>query len=177
MNNNWSNEWATPTAIAPVSEPPKQFNPWDHMTQDELLVRHQQLKDALDKAKADEMELRKYIVNRAFPNKVEGTNTLELGNGYELKAGIKFNYKLLDNKVVDDCLDRISKIGNQGSFVAERLVSWTPNFLLTEYRELQEHAKEGHLEAQTILKITNEMLDITDAAPTLTIKEPKGKKK
>jgi hypothetical protein len=147
------------------------------MDRDALLMEHQKLKDDIDKLKEKEMELRKYIVDRCFPNKQEGTNTLALGNGYELKAGVKFNYKLAENKIVETCLDKISAIGNQGAFVADRLVSWSPSFLLTEYRNLQEQAKEGDKSAIEILKICSEMLTIDEAAPTLAIKEPKGKKK
>ena len=155
-----------------------QQSPYDIMDRDTLLMKHQKLKDEIDKLKEYEMELRKYIVERYFPNKQEGTNTLALGKGYELKAGVKFNYKLAENKVVEACLDRISAVGNQGSFVAERLVSWSPSFLLTEYRNLQEQAKEGDNSAIEILKICTEMLEIREAAPTLEIKEPpKGKKK
>jgi hypothetical protein len=116
------------------------------------------------------------VVSRAFPNANEGTNTVELGNGYELKAGIKYNYKLDENPKVEAGLDAIEKIGNQGKFIADRLVSWTPNFQLTEYRKLQEEAKEGSKDAQEILKIASSFLTITDAAPTLEIKAPKAKK-
>jgi hypothetical protein len=140
-------------------------------------MEHQKLKDDIDKLKEREMELRKYIVDRCFPNKQEGTNTLALGAGYELKSQIKYNYKLAENKIVETCLDKISAIGNQGSFVADRLVSWSPSFLLTEYRNLQEQAKEGDKSAIEILKICSEMLTIDEAAPTLNIKEPKKAKR
>jgi hypothetical protein len=151
-------------------------NHWDKLSQDELLTMHLKLKQQVEKAKADEMELRKYIVNRAFPEKHEGTNTLELGNGYELKAGIKFNYQLADNDIVERTLDAIAKVGNTGPFIADRLVSWKPSFLLTEYRNLTDAAPHS-AEAQEILALVGNMLTITDAAPTLEIKEPKAKKK
>lgn len=177
----WSNSWAQdahgPTAMANAFPP---SNPWDAKPQDEVLLEWQRLQQTLAKAKADEMEFRKYVVSRAFPNKQEGTNTLELGNGYELKAQIKFNYKLADNDTVEKCLDKIAKTGNQGPFIADRLVSWTPNFLLTEYRQLQESATNNDPmisgPAKAILKEVEVMLTIDDAAPTLNIKEPKAKK-
>jgi hypothetical protein len=134
-------------------------------------------KQALADAKEKEMELRKYIVARAFPNPNEGMNTEELGNGYQLKAGVKFNYKLVgDNKQIQNALSRIGTVGNQGAFIAERLVSWTPNFLLTEYRVLQEEAENDSPYAKEILKIIGEVLEVTDAAPSLEIKAPKAKK-
>ncbi len=144
-------------------------DPRDSMTRDEVLFAWQRSQHDLKIAKENEMEWRKYVVKRAFPEAKEGTNTTELGNGYALKAVVKYNYKLLPNEVVEHCLERISKIGNQGSFIADRLVSWTPNFLLQEYRALQEGGN------QEILKIVNEMLIITEAAPTLEIKEPRKK--
>ena len=148
----------------------------DDLTEDQLLMQWADLKLKVEAAKAAEMEMRKYIVSRAFPEKIEGTNNKDLGNGYTLKAGIKFNYKIaVDNNKLEECLDRIAKIGNRGNIVAERMISWTPNFLLQEYRLLQDEVNESP-EAKEIMKIVNEFLVITDAAPTLEIKEPKIKK-
>jgi len=154
------------------------LNPWDNMNEDALLLLWQEKKDAIEKAKADEMDLRKYIVKREFPKAQEGMNTKPLGDqGYQLKAGIKYNYNLADNDTVEDCLNKIAKIGNEGTFIAERLVSWKPNFLLTEYRALQEAKEKGEKFASEVLDIVNQMLTITEGAPTLEIKEPrKGKK-
>lgn len=151
-------------------------NELDKLSRDEILMIWQCAKDNLALAKEHEMEMRKYVVSRAFPVPEEGTNTLELGNGYQLKANVKFNYNLLDNKTVEDTLDRIARIGNQGVFIAERLVSWQPSFLLTEFRKLEKEADDGSNEAKLILKECHKMLEIKDAAPTLAIKEPKAKK-
>src|ERR1019366_8399257 len=104
------------------------------MNEDQLLLLWDQRKKAVEGAKEEEMELRKYIVKRAFPQKQEGMNTKELGQGYQLKAGIKFNYNLADNDTVEAGLEKIASLGNSGAFIADRLVSWKPNFLLTEYR-------------------------------------------
>ena len=175
---NWNNSWGKPAdntvTITPVST--GQANPWDSLNQDQLLMLHKEKQDLLAAMKQEEMELRKYIVNRAFLKKEEGTNTLELGNGYELKAVVKYNYKLSDNKTVEDGLDKIAAIGNQGKFIADRLVGWTPNFYVSEYREIQKSADEGSAEAKEMLKIIDSFLTIDEAAPTLNIKEPKKKK-
>jgi hypothetical protein len=130
-------------------------------------------------AKEVEMNYRKICANFLAPAKTEGTTTVELGNDYKAKVVNKFNYKLAsDNEVVWAVLDKIGKIGNQGKFIADRLVSWHPTFLKEEYTTLQEEAEKGSEEAKTILKIIEtEMLTITDAAPTLTIVEPKAKRK
>lgn len=125
------------------------------------------LKKLVSETKDIELEFRKYIVSRAFPQREEGTNTVELGNGYELKVQVKYNYKLdPDNAKIDAALDRMAKLGNEGSFVADRLVNWSASLSLTEYRTLEPQYK----------KIIDEVLTITEAAPTLVIKEPKAKK-
>lgn len=162
---------------APIINQWPSANPLDAMNEDQLLLLWQDKKAAIEKAKAEEMDLRKYIVAREFPKKQEGMNTKELGQGYQLKAGIKYNYKLAENDKVEECLGKIAALGNEGSFIADRLVSWTPNFLLTEYRQLQEEKEKGSGFAIKALDIVNEMLTITEAAPTLEIREPKGKKK
>jgi hypothetical protein len=161
----------------PVVANPDPMARFDAMDKDQVLQAWADAQKALKEAKDFEMLLRKYIVKRAFPEPAEGTNTQELGNGYELKAVVKFNYKLdPDNKKIEAALDRIAAIGNQGQFVADRLVSWTPNFLKTEYTNLQEEAKGGSVHAAEILRIIGEVLTIDDAAPTLDIKAPKAKK-
>lgn len=148
------------------------------LDQDGLLMLHQQSKQQLDFWKAEEMELRKLTVQVLIPEKTEGTNTVDLGNGWQAKAKIKYNYKLdPDNDKVWAGLERIEKIGNEGKFIADRLVSWTPNFLLTEYRQLQEDSEKGSLFAQTVLKEIESFLTISEAAPELEIKEPKKGKK
>lgn len=144
---------------------------------DGLLMLWQKAKDDIEKAKNFEMEIRKIAVKATFDKPKEGTNTVELGEGYKAKSVIKYNYNLADNDTVEACLDRISKIGNQGSFIADRLVRWKPNFLLTEYRQLQEEADKGDHTSKQILKEVSTMLTISEAAPTLEIIEPKVKKK
>lgn len=169
--SNWNDPPATPWP----SEPAKPFNPWDNMTRDELLMKHQKLKADLEKAKEAEMEFRKYLVKRVFPDAIEGTNTLELGNGYSAKAVVKYNYNLdPDLDKVDAALNRIAKMGNEGAFIAERLVKWSASFLLTEYRKLQE--PDATEIQKAIKKEIDGVLTITDAAPTFEIKEPKAKK-
>lgn len=162
--NSWTSPWPTITK-----------NEWDDLGRDELLIKHQELKTELEQLKQKELDLRKYIVKRAFPNATEGTNTLELGSGYELKIGVKFNYKLdPDLDKVENTLKRIAAMGNEGSFVADRLVGWTANFHLTEYRKLQ--ADDATDIQKAMKKEIDAVLVITDAAPTLDIKAPKAKK-
>lgn len=147
------------------------------LDQDGMLSLWQKAKEQLAFFKEKEMDFRKICAAFLVPDKKEGTNTVELGNNYQAKVGIKYNYKLdNDNDKVWNGLDKIKELGNEGAFVADRLVSWTPNFLLTEYRQLQEDADKGSKFAQDALKIVNEFMTITEASPTLEIKEAKKKK-
>lgn len=165
--SNWTNDWAASI----------EANPLDAMTRDQVLMTWEHAKKTLDDAKEREMTLRKYVVAKAFTTPTEGTNTLDIGNDFKLKAVINYNYNLADNDTVEKTLEKIAKVGNDGPFIADRLVKWEATFLLTEYRKLQEGAENNSPEAIKILKLCNEMLTITDKAPTLEIKEPKAKKK
>lgn len=189
MNNAWpnptatawpvadNNNWPTgPVASAGAASPlPNPLNPLDSMNEDALLMLWADKKKEIEAAKEAEMNLRKYIVGRAFPQKQEGMNNKDLGGGYTLKATVKYNYTLAPNDVVEKCLDHISALGNEGPFIADRLVSWKANFLTTEYRSLCERKDAGDERAVKILGIVNEMLTVSEAAPTLEIKEPKKK--
>lgn len=191
MNNaGWNSNpdqaaWSTPTQQpwpvadrlqAPIKQVEPEISPYDAMTQDQILMKWQEMKEDIEKAKEREMEMRKYIVKRAFPEKKEGMNTAELGAGYQLKAAVKYNYTLdPDIEKIEKALDAIEQIGNRGSFLAERLVSWKANFLVTEYRPLCED--DATEEEKKIKAIVDSILTISEAAPSLEIKEPKAKKK
>jgi len=148
----------------------------DVMTKDEVLLLWEDKKEKLKIIKEEEMDLRKYIVKRAFPNPEEGVNRVPLGETHELKAGIKFTYNLdSDINKVEQIYDKIALTGNHGSFIAERLISWQPQFHLKEYRELQAGVEEGNKAAIEIKKLIDSILTIDQGAPTLEIKEMKKK--
>jgi hypothetical protein len=148
------------------------------LNKDGMLMLWNYSKEKLQKYKELEMDYRKIAVKLIVPNATEGMNTVDLGNGFQAKAQVKFNYKLdNDNEKVWTGLENIARIGNEGKFIADRLVSWTPNFLLTEYRTLQEEAEKDNPTAKAILKEVESFLTITDVAPTLEIKKAKEGKK
>lgn len=166
-------EWLTPELETALTN---NLLPLD---KDGMMMLWQRSKAYLDHWKALEMEYRKVTTAMLVPdhNRNEGMNTIELGSGYAAKVGIKMNYKLAsDNDVVWKGLEAIEKLGNEGKFVAERLISWSPNFLLTEYRQLQDDAEKGSDFAKNALKEIEKFMTITEASPTLEIKEPKKKK-
>lgn len=142
---------------------------------DRLLLAWEESKKALEVAKEKEMEQRKAVVAFAFdPNKESGTERIELGNGYQAKAVKKVNYgfvKTEDGKLnkaaIDKALAKIEKVGGVvGELIAERLVKWTPDLSLTEYKQLDEKFK----------KIIDEVIVTSESAPTLEIIAPKAPK-
>ena len=177
---NASTPWTTdkPSWLTPEIEQAL-LNQNLSLDKDGMLMLWQNAKAMLDKYKELEMEWRKICAAFLVPEKTEGTVNVELGAGYQAKVVHKYNYKLdSDNDKIWSALDRISAIGNEGKFIAERLVSWHPTFLKTEYTTLKEEAAKGSQQAKDILAIVDgDMLTVTEAAPTVSIVEPKAKKK
>ena len=149
------------------------------LSNDGMLMLWQKSKEMLDKWKSFEMEWRKICAAFLVPAKTEGTVTVPLGNDFNAKVNHKYNYSIKeDNRTTWNILDKIRKIGNIGSVVADRLISWSPSFLKSEYNNLIDDAENGNEDAKAILKIINDELIIVEpAAPELKIVEPKAKKK
>jgi hypothetical protein len=134
-------------------------------TRDDLIMRWHAAKQRLDAAKKEEMELRNQVVAMCYADAQEGTHNLDLGSGYKLKAVVKNNYTLADNEAVDAALSKLRKVGNEGEFLADRVIGWTPKLSLSEYRELQPQYKA----------VIDTVLTIKPGAPSLELVEPKGK--
>ncbi len=133
---------------------------------DSLLLKWQNAQKELEKVKAVELELRNEVVAMCFPShKDEGTENVELGNGYKLKAVFKQNYTL-DKEKIDDALTAIESMGPEGQFISERLVKFEPKLQVREYKELDSRFKV----------IVDEALTIKPGTPSLEIVEPKTKK-
>ena len=135
-------------------------NEFDKMDQNQLLTNWQKATTDLLIAKEHEMNMRKHIVGRLFPNAKEGTNNFNLGNGYKLTAIVKFNYKFESNDKVQEMIMEFERIGSD---ISARLVKWKPEPSITEYRKLTGMSKE----------IADKAIIITDATPSLEIKAPK----
>lgn len=138
-----------------------------------LLTEWEASKLTLEKAKEDEMKLRKQVVDFAFdPTKKSGTERIDLGNGWQAKAVKKINYGWIkdgdkvDKHKIDDVLDLIEKNVESGSLIAERLVKWTPELSLTEYKLLPAAAKS----------LIDSVIVTSEGSPTLEIVAPKGTK-
>lgn len=152
------------------------------MTRDEALVKWNEAKRVKAEAEALEMSLRKFCVailpqTTAAPQPLqEGTNNFELGAGYVAKVVAKFNYKLdSDTKKVQKCADAMTRVSNEGGFIADRLFNWKVDISVSEYRKLDEEAKTS-LPHKQMLELVNQVLTMSPGAPTLEIKEPKAKR-
>lgn len=132
------------------------------MTLDEMLLEQQ---SAANKAKfyaERDKELRGLIYGMAFAGLEDGkTHNIPLGKGYVLKGKRPVNYKV-DADKADAALDELSALGNEGSFVADRLVKWEPKLSVSEYGKLTEAQKA----------IIDKVITTTPGLPTLEIKEP-----
>jgi hypothetical protein len=119
-----------------------------------------------------EREKRAVLYTNLFPGNVDTTATIDLGApGYKLKATGSLNYKLQfstkedGRKALDEALDRISKTGNEGAFLVDRLVQWKPELSVGEYKKLDSDGE--------IKKIIDAVLTITPGSPTLEFVTPK----
>lgn len=133
-------------------------------TREQTLQAWLDAKNALDAAKATEMELRSKVIEgfNFDPKKAAGTEYADLANGWRLKAVKKQNYNL-DKDKTDAALSELEKSGSDGQFIADRLVKWKPDLSIAEYRKLNATHKA----------IIDRVLTVTPGSPSLELIEPK----
>lgn len=126
-----------------------------------LLEQQQAAKQAKFYAERDK-ELRGMIYGMAFAGLEDGkTHNQPLGKGYILKGKRDIRYKV-DANLADAALDELTALGNEGPFVAERIIKWTPELSVSEYKKLTPAQKA----------IIDKVVTTTPGLPTLEIKEP-----
>lgn len=139
---------------------------------DELLARWQSEKLLLDRAKADELKHRIDFVRFAFSkDKLEGTERIELHNGY-VARGVKYLvYKFVSRnegetaeEALKGAIDALVESGPEGVFVARRLIRFTPELVVGEYKKLPTRLRE----------IMDRVIEVREGTPTLEIIPPKG---
>jgi hypothetical protein len=153
-----------------TAAPVNPFPTLESAERDRLLQEWQQAKEMLDGLKETEMSLRKAVIKNLFPACAEnpdtsGTYNYELGNGFIAKAVFKLSYKVSDEAALH-AEDALTKLGNDGPFVADRIFKWKPDLSLTEYKQLSEAHK----------KIVDHALTVSPGTPSFEISAPKGKK-
>ena len=134
------------------------------MNHDELILEWDKAKKELARLKVLESDLRQLIINSDFKNhKLDGTENVELGKGYKLKAVFKTNYSFPDKDKLDVVLAAIEKAGPDGEYVAERLVKYKPELSVSEYKKLDEVYK----------KLIDTVIITKPTSPTLELVIPK----
>lgn len=113
----------------------------------------------LNAARDKESQLRKEIFGEHFPDPKEGTNTVNLDNGWKLKAVHKLN-RTLDKAA----LPAVLKEMEEGS--EERLINYKPELKLKEYKALAEAQKQ----------ILNQAVTTKPGTPSLELVPPKETK-
>lgn len=163
------NTATTPNAAALLSQP----WPEKPLTKQEKLQKWLDAQKAMAEAKDAEMEARKAVVadyidptTGLLDGKKEGTVNIPLANNWKLKVVLKQNYNL-SQADIDAALDKMEKTGENGKFIAERLVSWKAALSVKEYRLLSDAHKA----------IIDNVLTITDGSPSLELVDPDAKKK
>jgi hypothetical protein len=133
------------------------------MTRDELILEQQKAAEQAAFWKARDAELRGMIWGQDFAEAELGKqHTKELGNGYKLKAKRPISYKLDANTRA--ALDEIAALGNEGPFIADRLVKWKPELSISEYGKLSEGYKT----------IIDKVLTTTPGLPVIELVKPDG---
>jgi len=118
----------------------------------------------LAEAKTREGNLRKDVVEHVFKSAKVGVNTLDLGNGYKLKATVKQNYTL--QKDENGGYDNVTSLYDSLSEgVASLLFKWKPEMSLSTYKALHPGDRE----------VVNTVLLITPGTPSLDFVQPKEK--
>lgn len=131
-------------------------------TLDELILEQQDVAAKAKHYSERDKELRALIYSMAFEGLDDGTqHSAPLGKGYVLKGKRPVSYKLSSG--IDDALEAIAKIGNEGSFIADRLVSWSPKLSLKEYDALSDEMRA----------IIDPCITTTPGLAVIEIKEPK----
>lgn len=137
---------------------------------DTVLAAWEAAKVTLETAKADEMEKRKAATDILFPDAKEGTNKVPLANGFQAKMVRKINYKLdNDNAKINSIYDAICGTGNEGSFLAERILKRVYDFGASEYKKLVLN-NPTH---KAVKDLVDTILTTSDGAPSLEIVAPK----
>ncbi len=131
----------------------------------DMLAKWEAARSMLEKAKLHEMELRKQVQTSFFPTPKEGTQRVELAAGWSLKFVHKTNYSFDDKIKLHFILTQIEALGEEGPFIAKRLIKFTPELSLTEYKALTPPYR----------KLIDEVLVTKPASPSLELEAPKVK--
>jgi len=129
---------------------------WDR---DEIILHWQEVKAHLDSCKKQELELRKAIIAQCFSDdQVEGTESIDLGKGWKIKAIKKLSYRCIGTQ--EDIVCAMSALSLD---TRSRLISWKASLSTKEYKLLNEAQKRQF----------DSVVEIKPGTPTLELIGPK----
>jgi hypothetical protein len=142
-------------------------SPFATKNRDQLITEWQQAVQTLAAAKQIEMALRNQVLKDEFDFSKEverkGTENIELGNGYKLKAVFKMTPKMSSADEVDVALTKLESKIEGGKLLADRIVKWTPELSVSEYNKLPDAAR----------KIIDAVVVFSPGTPSLEFVVPK----
>lgn len=154
---------------------PEQIEAQRIAERDQLIMEWSAKQAAIVKMKAhlkeltdSELEQRKQLVKMNFFGAKSGTNRVQLGSGYALKAVIKYYYKITKNEKVDPAdyshlPEVLSKLPPE---IGHKIIKWTPELNESLYKTLTKEQAD----------IVDLILIKTDGAGELVLEVPKEKK-
>lgn len=132
---------------------------------DKLIAKREEIVNEIKALQEQEKELRNQILKDSFSyegDEREGTENIELANGYKLKGVFKLTRKL-DKNETPEVLTKIRATGVEGVFIADRLVTWEPKLSKSEYDKLSPQYKQ----------MIDSVLTTKPGLPALSIVPPK----
>lgn len=100
-----------------------------------MMSRWYTLQAQLAEIKNEENQLRQAIVTKLFTaEKLEGTETIDIGNGWRLKATKELN--VTATNASGQAMNLLNAIGAINPDLANGLVKWQPEIAMKPYREL-----------------------------------------
>lgn len=184
MNNTGWGDYKPEAAVeAAPAETPEEFA----ARRDKEILAWNADKQQLGFYKAQEAASRAAVATTLFPTPRKGTQHYELGHGYKVTLVHGLTYTLGNKdmpdplnpgetikveKQVEDLQEAIANLGNEGPFLAERLIKWKPELSETEYKALDAD-NPTHMQAKALI---DAILTTKPASPQLTFVEPKPAK-
>lgn len=136
--------------------------------QSAMLATWRNLTEQIKLLQKAELDLRAKLIDIVKPTTDDGSKTVLIGNGWALKATRRSNY----NANFTASIKLASALPQE---VASSLFTWTPNVLVTGFKEALPAYRSGLSEADrlTLDKMVIDAITITPGTPSLALIEPK----
>jgi hypothetical protein len=135
-----------------------------------MLASWHNLSEQIKALQREELSLRVKLIDFVKPTIEDGSKTVQIGNGWALRATRRSNY----NANFTASTKLASALPQE---VASSLFSWTPNVLVTGFKEALPAYRSGLSEADrlTLDKMVIDAITVTPGTPSLALIEPKEK--